>query len=66
MLKSEALALLGGTVTSTAAAVGVTPSAVSQWPDVLPRRIEDRVLAAVARARAPANATASTVEPKAA
>lgn len=49
LTKSRALALLGGTPTAVADALGITPSAVSQWPDELPARIEDRVLAALAR-----------------
>jgi len=31
--KSEALQLFGGTVSTAAAALQITPSAVSQWPD---------------------------------
>lgn len=53
MLKIKALELLGGTPTTAAAAVGVTPSAIAQWPDVLPKRIADRVLAAQARKHLP-------------
>lgn len=53
MLKTQAIELLGGTVTATAEAVGITPSAVTQWPDELPARISDRVLAALARQRLP-------------
>lgn len=49
MLKTEALRLLGGTTTSAAAEIGITPSAVSQWPEVLPPAIADRVQAAIAR-----------------
>ena len=49
MNKIEAIKLLGGTVSSTARAVGVTPSAITQWPDRLPDRLADRVLAAWAR-----------------
>lgn len=49
MLKSEAIQLLGGTATAAAAAIGVTPQAVTGWPDELPPRIEDRVLAALYR-----------------
>jgi DNA-binding transcriptional regulator YdaS (Cro superfamily) len=49
MDKAKAIELLGGTVSAAAAEVGVTPSAVTQWPDPLPQRIEDRVLAAIAR-----------------
>lgn len=53
MNKAKAIELLGGTVTAAAAAVGVTPSAITQWPDELPGRIEDRVLAALARKHLP-------------
>jgi len=49
MDKQTAIDLLGGTVTSAACAVGVTPSAVTQWPDVLPPRTADRVQAALWR-----------------
>jgi len=49
MLKTKAIELLGGSITEAAKAVGVTASAVSQWPDELPERISDRVLAALAR-----------------
>lgn len=51
MLKSKAIELLGGTVTLAAKAIGVSYHAVSKWPDELPPRIADRVLAAVARER---------------
>lgn len=46
--KSDVLSIFGS-VKATAEAVGVTSSAVSQWPDPLPRRIEDRVLGAMGR-----------------
>jgi len=49
MLKTRAIELLGGSVTAAADAVGITPQAVSQWPDTLPPRIADRVLAALTR-----------------
>ena len=49
MNKAKAIELLGGTVASAAEAIGVTVQAVSQWPDPLPDRIADRVLAALAR-----------------
>lgn len=49
MLKQKAIELLGGTVTAAAKAVGVTTSAVTQWPEELPPRIADRVQAALAR-----------------
>ena len=53
MLKANAIELLGGTVADVAKAVGVSPQAVSQWPDDLPPRIEDRILAALARKHLP-------------
>jgi len=53
MRKSKAIELLGGSVTAAADAVGVSPSAVSQWPDKLPERIADRVLAVMARKHLP-------------
>jgi hypothetical protein len=51
MNKAEALKLCGGTVTATANALGVTHSAVSQWPDEgdIPESAENRVLAWLAR-----------------
>lgn len=49
MLKTEAIQLLGGTTTAVAEAIGITPQAVSDWPDELPPRIEDRILAALYR-----------------
>ena len=49
MKKDRAITLLGGTVAEAARAVGVSSSAISQWPEELPRRIEDRVLAVLAR-----------------
>lgn len=49
MKKDVAIKLLGGTVARAAAEMRVTRQAVHQWPDVLPQRIEDRVLACQAR-----------------
>ena len=49
MDKKKAIELLGGTTVSAAKAIGITASAVSQWPDQLPGRIADRVLAALAK-----------------
>lgn len=49
MLKQTAIDAFGS-VTELAAACGVSPSAVSQWGDPLPRHAEDKVLAAVLRA----------------
>jgi hypothetical protein len=54
MDKATAIKLLGGTVSSAAAEIGVTPSAIAQWPDDLPGRLSDRVLAALARKHLPA------------
>ena len=49
MLKSQAIELLGGTVTSAADAIGISYQAVVKWPDELPGRIADRVQAALWR-----------------
>ncbi len=49
MLKQTAIEMLGGSNTSAARAIGITPQAVSMWPDVLTRMIEDRVMAASMR-----------------
>jgi len=46
MLKTEAIDLLGGSITAAASAIGVTYQAVDKWPDELPQRIVDRVQAA--------------------
>ena len=54
MNKAKAIELLGGSIASVAEAVGVSSQAVSQWPDPLPERIADRVLAALARKHLPA------------
>lgn len=53
MNKSQAIELLGGTVKAAAEAIGISSSAVSQWPDELPDAIRDRVQAAVARKHLP-------------
>ena len=49
MLKHEAINLLGGTPKKAAAAIGVTVQAICLWPDPLPKRIQDRVQAALWR-----------------
>jgi hypothetical protein len=49
MRKSSALDFFGGPV-KTAAAIGINPQAVSDWPEMLPPRIADRVIAAAVRA----------------
>lgn len=56
MNKTDAIHLLGGTASAAAAAIGITPQAFGQWPDPLPRRLEDRVIAAIARRTLPASA----------
>lgn len=54
MLKSKAIELLGGTVTAAADAIGITYQGVEKWPNELPDRIADRVVAAIARKHLPA------------
>lgn len=53
MLKAKAIELLGGTVTAAAEAIGISYQAVDKWPDELPERIADRVLAVQARKHLP-------------
>jgi transcriptional repressor of cell division inhibition gene dicB len=50
MLKRTAIEFFGS-ATHTARAVGITLQSVSSWPDVLPPRIADRVIAAAVRLR---------------
>lgn len=54
MLKTKAIELLGGSVAAAAEAIGISYQAVSKWPDQLPSRIGDRVLAVIARKNLPA------------
>ena len=49
MRKQQAINLLGGSVFGAAEAIGVNSQAISQWPDDLPRRLVDRVIAALVR-----------------
>ncbi len=63
MDKQEAIRLLGGTIGAAAAEVGVTPQAVSGWPDPLPQRIADRVQAALWRMSQRSAAQTTTAEP---
>ncbi|MCH8178194.1 MAG: hypothetical protein IIA02_00210 [Proteobacteria bacterium] len=53
MQKKRAIELLGGTLGAAADAIGITYQAVEKWPDPLPKRIEDRVVAAIARKHLP-------------
>jgi len=49
MTKTEAIRLLGGTAASAARRIGISPAAVSLWPDELSGATTDRVQAAIAR-----------------
>ena len=65
MFKKEAINLLGGTVTSAAALIGVRPQAISGWPETLTPALRDRVQAALYRqhlARKPRRAAAPVAE----
>ncbi len=53
MQKTKAIQLLGGNTGAAAAAVGCSYQAVNKWPDELPPRIADRVLAVLARKHLP-------------
>ena len=65
MLKTQAIELLGGTATAAADAIGISPQAVSQWPDELPPRIADRVYAVWGKKNMPdqAQAPVNTAQP---
>lgn len=65
MHKEKAIELLGGSVASAAEAIGISYQAVVKWPDELPARIEDRVLAVIARKHlTPAQLGAESTEPE--
>lgn len=49
MHKTEALQLLGGTASEAAKLIGVTPQAISGWPEELTPALRDRVQAALFR-----------------
>lgn len=51
MNKSDAIEILGGSVSAAAKAIGISYQAVAKWPDVLTPRIADRVVAAQSRLR---------------
>jgi len=53
MNKALALSFIGGSPLQAAKAVGVSRSAVAQWPDPLPPGLVDRVIAAWARKNVP-------------
>ena len=63
MKKAQAIALLGGTVVKAAEAIRIKPQAISQWPDVLPARLIDRVQAALYRKQAEQSPAISTPAP---
>lgn len=48
MLKSDVVRIFGS-ISAIARAVDITPEAVVQWPDILPKRLQDRVIAAAVR-----------------
>ena len=49
MTKQDAIQLLGGSQKTMAQALGITASAVSQWPNELDQEREDRVIGAAVR-----------------
>ena len=49
MTKHEATKIFGGTQSALAAALGVSRSAISQWPEQLSQRQADMVLGAALR-----------------
>ncbi len=53
MLKTQAIELLGGSITAAAKAIGISYQAVDKWPDDLPPRIADRVYAVWGRENMP-------------
>lgn len=53
MKKTLALQMLGGTVAKAAEAIGINSQAISQWPEELPPRLIDRVIAACTRRNIP-------------
>ncbi len=63
MLKEHAIRLLGGSVAIAAKKIGVTYQAVDKWPAELPARIEDRVLAALARESKDVRALLESAQP---
>lgn len=62
MKKTQAIELLGGTVSAAAKAMGVSYQAVDKWPDELPNRIAERVMGVYARDRLPELAKVSATD----
>lgn len=63
MLKSKAIELLGGSTGTAASAIGVSYQAVDKWPEELPDRIVDRVIAALVRQGKPVPSDLVAAEP---
>jgi hypothetical protein len=53
MRKSAVIEFFDKSRAVLAAEIGISPQAVSDWPEELPRRISDRVIAAAVRAGRP-------------
>lgn len=66
MDKAKAIELLGGSIATAAERIGVSYQAVDKWPEVLPDRIADRVVAAIARKHLPPELIGQEPEAKAA
>jgi hypothetical protein len=68
MDKRTALHMMGGTLADAARELGITSSAISQWPDEgpLPESAENRVLAWLARKHLPLTQMAEEATRKAA
>jgi len=49
MKKITALTLLGGNTVRVGARIGCTGAAIRKWPEDLPARLVDRVIAAIVR-----------------
>ncbi|MHB1953448.1 MAG: helix-turn-helix domain-containing protein [Sulfobacillus sp.] len=49
MQKTDIISVFGS-FANLAKVLGTSPTAIHKWPDVLPRRLEDRVIAAAVRA----------------
>ncbi len=60
MLKSDAIQLLGGTPRAAADALGITPSAIYQWPEELPEATVFRIQAYLWRQQRAAQDQAKT------
>jgi hypothetical protein len=63
MRKVTALTLLGGNTNHVGARVGCTGAAIRKWPDELPARLVDRVVAAVVRELVKAGAASGRRRP---